>query len=153
MGLSVTRYEHRHRLVAQTLPRLLEKVLQTGARAVVVVPSAHVEILDAQLWTYTPLGFLPHGRRGTGMPEDQPIWLTDTIENPNNATVLVLYNVPVTGGLEHGFERCLDIVEMDNPASQARAQERNNVYETYQCPLTIWADESNGSWKQTSTYM
>src|SRR4051812_32463308 len=73
------------------LPRLLEKVLAAGQRAVVMAGSPErVEALNGQLWTYNPGSFLPHGSKADGSAADQPVWLTDQDENPNSAAVLVL---------------------------------------------------------------
>src|SRR5690606_35835188 len=71
----------------KALPRLLEKVLAAGHRAVVLAGSdERVEDLDAALWTYDPDSFLPHGTRILGHAERQPIYLTTEEENPNDAT-------------------------------------------------------------------
>ena len=45
----------------RALPKLLEKVLASGARAVVRAGSdERVEFLNGALWTYQPASFLPH---------------------------------------------------------------------------------------------
>ena len=62
----------------QALPRLLEKVLASGQRAVLRCPDrARMEALDRALWTYGKDSFLPHGTRADGFAEAQPIFLTD----------------------------------------------------------------------------
>lgn len=69
---------------------MLEKVLATGQRAVVVAGSEErVEALNAALWTYDDRSFLPHGSAKDGFERDQPIWLTVREENPNGATMLI----------------------------------------------------------------
>jgi DNA polymerase-3 subunit chi len=73
------------------LPKLLEKCIQGGLPAVVMASSSQrVESLDQLLWTYARDSFLPHGSARDGRAERQPIWLTDTDERPNAATVLFL---------------------------------------------------------------
>ena len=73
------------------LGRLLERVLASGQRAVVVASSAErVEALNRALWTFGRESFLPHGSRDDGFAEDQPVFLTDQADYPNGATVLVL---------------------------------------------------------------
>src|SRR5690606_9646272 len=70
----------------KALPRLLEKVLAAGHRALVLAGSEErVEDLDAALWTYDPDSFLPHGSRVLGHAARQPIYLTTAEENPNKA--------------------------------------------------------------------
>ena len=73
------------------LGRLLERVLASGQRAVVVASSPErVEALNRALWTFGRESFLPHGSREDGFAEDQPVFLTDEADFPNGATVLVL---------------------------------------------------------------
>ena len=72
----------------RALPKLLEKVLETGKRAVVIAGSEdRVEALNGLLWTYNPNSFLPHGTSRDGNAADQPVWLTTEDENPNGADV------------------------------------------------------------------
>jgi DNA polymerase-3 subunit chi len=74
-----------------TLGRLLERVLASGQRAVVLASSAErVEALNRALWTYTPDSFLPHGSAKDGHQEEQPVYLTEQPVYPNGASVLVL---------------------------------------------------------------
>src|SRR3546814_20554892 len=49
-----------------------------------------VEHLNAHLWSYDDRGFLPHGSKTDGHADWQPVWLTDSDENPNGAQVLFL---------------------------------------------------------------
>ena len=68
----------------QALPRLLEKVLESGARAVVRAGSdERIRFLNTNLWTYDQDTFLPHGSAAEGEAAHQPIWLTTEQENPN----------------------------------------------------------------------
>ncbi len=70
----------------RALPKLLERVLRSGKRAVVMAGSEErVESLNAMLWTYRQDSFLPHGSARDANPEAQPVWLTAKDENPINA--------------------------------------------------------------------
>src|SRR3546814_3333774 len=61
----------------QALPKMLERTLERGQRAVVRAGSeARVEALSARLWTYHDRSFLPHGTVKDGRAERQPVWLT-----------------------------------------------------------------------------
>ena len=86
------RFHHcERRRVDQALPALLEGLLAEGRRIVVRAPSREMaDALNDRLWTYDDASFLPHGGAGDGDPASQPIFLTDGIESPNGATVLVL---------------------------------------------------------------
>ena len=86
------RFHHlERRRVDQALPDLLERAYGEGRRVVVRAPSEEmVAALNDRLWTYDDASFLPHGAAGDGDPMTQPIFLTDRVENPNAATMLVL---------------------------------------------------------------
>jgi DNA polymerase-3 subunit chi len=74
--------------VEQTLPTLLERTLARGWRAVVQAASeARLRQLDADLWSYRPESFLPHGAKADGAPQAQLIYLTCEDDNPNGADV------------------------------------------------------------------
>ena len=73
------------------LPKLLEKTLAAGKRALVLASSEErVESLAQVLWTYDPGSWLPHGTAKDGNPEDQPIWLSTEPESANKATFLFM---------------------------------------------------------------
>ncbi|HEY9569116.1 MAG TPA: DNA polymerase III subunit chi, partial [Thalassobaculum sp.] len=75
----------------RALPKLLERTLQAGRRAVVLAGSEErVQALNGLLWTYEERAWLPHGAVRDGNAADQPIWLTAADENPNGATFLFL---------------------------------------------------------------
>ena len=74
----------------QALPKLLEKTLAAGKRALVLASSdERVEALAQTLWTYDPGSWLPHGTPKDGNPEDQPVWLSTDPETPNHAMPVV----------------------------------------------------------------
>ena len=69
-----------------TLPRLLGRTLEAGARAVVRCAGAgRLAELDAALWLCPEPAWLPHGTAATGEAELQPIWLTTEDDVPNGA--------------------------------------------------------------------
>jgi DNA polymerase III subunit chi len=126
------------------LGRLLERVLASGQRAVVVASSPErLEALNRALWTFGRESFLPHGTREDGFAEDQPVFLTDEADFPNGATVLVLVD-----GAEveppPQFTRCLYMFEGNDEAgvAQARAlwQRLRDRGET----LTYWQQTERG---------
>lgn len=68
------------------LPRLLEKTLERGWKAVVRLGSnERLQALDQSLWTYSEESFLPHGAAADGDPATQPVLLTLDDERPNGA--------------------------------------------------------------------
>src|SRR3546814_15042584 len=76
--------------VESVLPRLLEKVVSGGERALVVAGDAGLLArLDEQLWRYEPASFLPHGIAGGGDEAAQPILLGTRAEALNGARHLL----------------------------------------------------------------
>lgn len=130
----------------KTLPKLMEKVLQGGKRAVIVTPSKErVEVLNTLLWTYTTLTFLPHGSEVDGFAEHQPIWLTAQVENPNGAEVLVLCDGAEASSMD-GFGRCLDLFDGNDTDSTAQARNRIQGYKAQGCSVNYWQQDSAGAW-------
>lgn len=135
----------------KTLPKLMEKVISTGMRAVIVAPSKEqVETLNRLLWTYSTLTFLPHGSEEDNFAEDQPIWLTNRIENPNNAQVLVLCEGSQAETLD-GFQRCLDLYNGNDLEEESKAKERIQSYKNQKHGITLWQQDSKGAWEKATT--
>ncbi|MCE3230987.1 MAG: polymerase subunit chi [Alphaproteobacteria bacterium] len=134
----------------KVLPKILEKVYGGGLRALVLTDTVeHMQALNAALWTYSSGAFLPHSMEGNKLddPKDNPVWLTLTPVNKNNATVLVL-----TGGQSvhdlSGYTRCVDIFDGNDPAALAAAQERHKHYQQSGHPVVYWKQSLNGNWDQ-----
>jgi DNA polymerase-3 subunit chi len=132
----------------RALPKLLERVLAGGMRAVVVSGSAErVEALNAALWTYEQLSFLPHGSVKDGQAEDQPIWLTTEDDNPNGANVLVLTD-GVSSSKVGEFARCLDMFDGRDPDAVTAARERWKAMKAAGHTLAYWQQNEAGGWEK-----
>lgn len=108
----------------QALPELLEKTLERGAKAVVIVGSPErAEALTQYLWTYSPDKFLPHGDAKDGNAERQPIWITADDERPNGATYLFLTDGATSARLSD-YERVSDIFDGNDPDAVQAARAR-----------------------------
>jgi DNA polymerase-3 subunit chi len=130
------------------LPRLLEKVLASGKRAVVLAGSGErVDALNAQLWTYDPDSFLPHGSAKDGLAEHQPIWLTASEENPNGAAFLVLTDGVAVDRLD-GYERCLDLFDGNDANQLAQARTRWTKAKSAGHSVTYWKQTAAGGWEK-----
>lgn len=145
--MSEARFYHLQRTgLDQALPRLLEKTLERGWRAVVLAGSAErVEALNQHLWTYTADSFLPHGSRRDGFAEDQPVWLTEREENPNRAQVLFLVD-GTAAETPGGFTLVCDLFDGNDPAAVAAARERWRRAKAAGLSLTYWQQTERGGW-------
>lgn len=132
----------------RALPRLLEKALERGHRALVLAESAErVAALDAALWTYDPASFLPHGTAAGPAPERQPILIADRPDNRNNADLLVLIGGVETADLG-AFARCLDLFDGNDESQIGAARERWQRRKAEGHTLTYWQQSETGQWQE-----
>lgn len=132
----------------RALPKLLEKVLGAGKRAVVRTGSAErVEFLNAALWTYEPASFLPHGTMREGDAASQPIWLTDGDDTPNGAEVLVLTDGATASDIA-AFERCLELFDGRDQQAVEAARARWRAYREAGHTLAYWQQTERGGWER-----
>ncbi|NQW10851.1 MAG: DNA polymerase III subunit chi [Alphaproteobacteria bacterium] len=132
----------------RALPKLLEKTLEAGRRAVVRTGSEErAQALNGELWTYEDRSWLPHGTAKEGFGEDQPIWLTSGNDNPNGATFLFL-----TDGVEaadlSAFERAFDLFDGRDNAAVAAARERWRIGKDAGHALAYWRQTDRGGWEK-----
>ena len=128
----------------RVLPRLLEKTLERGWRAVVIAGGQErVESLNASLWTYDDRGFLPHGGAREGHAADQPVWLTAQDENPNAANVAFLLDGAVVAD-PGSFDLCCEIFDGRDEAAVIQARERWSACKERGLDPTYWRQTDKG---------
>lgn len=132
----------------QTLPRLLEKALQGGARCLVVAGSPErVEALNAHLWTYDPNSFLPHGSARDGNADKQPVWLADSDDNANAATMLFLTDGAASAKVGD-YQRCFELFDGRDEAAVAMAREHWKQYREAGHGVSYWQQNEKGGWEK-----
>ena len=73
------------------LPRLAERVLDSGERLLILAGEETLRRhLDALLWSWSPTSFLAHGLAGEGGETGQPILLSAEVEPANGAANVFL---------------------------------------------------------------
>jgi DNA polymerase-3 subunit chi len=141
---SVDFYHLTRSALEPALGRLLEKVLASGQRAVVLASSAErVEALDRALWTIGRDSFLPHGSRADGFAEHQPVFLTHEADYPNGATVLVLVDGAEVEP-EAAFQRCLVMFDGGDEAAVGQARDLWRRWRDGGKALTYWQQTERG---------
>ena len=109
------------------LPRLIERTLERGWRAVIQAGSPdRVEALSMLLWTFSDDSFLPHGSASDGSPDRQPVWLTHGADNPNHATVRFFTDGAESAGLAR-LERAVFIFDGNDAEAICEAVRRPNM--------------------------
>tara|TARA_Y100000588_G_C13538448_1_gene620905 strand:- start:16 stop:468 length:453 start_codon:yes stop_codon:yes gene_type:complete len=141
-------YHLEHSPLERALPKLLEKVVERGYRALVLAPSEErVEALNALLWTYQQRSFLAHGSARDGYGAEQPIYLTTQLENPNGASVLVLID-----GAEYDdsatFARCLLLFDGKDEMAVADARQRWHTSRDAGHDVVYWQQTPEGRWQR-----
>lgn len=135
----------------KALPQLVEKVLESGQRAVVMAGSdAKVESLNSLLWTYDPKSWLPHGSAKDGKAEEQPIWLTIEDENPNNAAILILTDGKTSANLGK-YNRCLNIFDGNDNEALTKARTLWKESKDSENELHYWQQTELGGWEEKAT--
>ena len=133
----------------QALPMILEKALQGGYRALIIVPDEHIEqSLNEWLWTYKDNSFLPHGLNSDHNAKEHPVLIaTSDAENLNDADMLVLTHGCVSEKIGD-FKLCC---EMLNGAVQEQVTGARTRWKTYKdegFEVTYWAQDDQGRWRK-----
>jgi DNA polymerase-3 subunit chi len=148
-GTEVGFYHLTRTALEPALGRLLERVLDSGLRAVVRASSAErAEALNRALWQFGRDSFLPHGTRADGHAEDQPVFLTDREDYPNGATVLVLVDGAEAEPLP--FARCLYLFDGNDENALGRARDLWRRWRERGLTLTYWQQTERG-WQKAAT--
>ena len=144
------RFHHlERRRVDQALPVLLERAYDEGKRVVVRAPSEEmVAALNDRLWTYDDASFLPHGAAGDGDPMTQPIFLTDKVENPNAATMLVLFAGAETSSGDAAFDLVVRLFDGRDQDAIAEARREWKRLKDEGFTLSYWREGDEGGWER-----
>lgn len=148
MSVQVSFYHLERQGVDIALPKLLEKVLQAGHKAVVfLADQAMLKSLDEALWTYDPASFLPHGTDATPYPELQPVYLTTGHDIPNGADVAVQINAAAAPDMGQ-FRRCLYMFDGRDEQVLAQARQDWKRLKDTGHDVTYWQQEGSGGWQK-----
>ncbi|MDP3371371.1 MAG: DNA polymerase III subunit chi [Candidatus Paracaedibacteraceae bacterium] len=156
MALTVSFYHLTLTPIEKVVPRLVDKIYASNMRAFIWVKNDEtLSTLNTSLWTYSTLAFLPHGCKldHDDAKDEQPIWLSTTLENVNKSTVCVVTNekvIPKADSLK--FDRILDIFDATSKTIDAEAvllTERIRFYEKQNATITHWQQTKEGWQKLT----
>ena len=130
------------------LPRLLDKAVAAGFRAVVRSPDADLLArLDAALWSYDAASFLPHAIDGPDAAR-QPVLLTAGDDALNAATLAAVIDGRLPGDLS-AYARVLYLFDGGDADALALARrhwkalkDRDDVTPVY------WREGDGGAWEK-----
>ena len=142
-------YQLKGQTLEQVLPPLLQKSLERGWRVVVQASSEErVEALDAHLWTWRDDAFLPHGTDRDSEAAEQPIVLTASAENPNDAAVRFLVDGANLITNADNYQRIVLLFDGDDPEAVEIARLRWNEAKSSGAEITYWKADENGRWQR-----
>lgn len=95
--------------------RLLRKATASGAQVWVQGEPAQLQLLDAALWTFSPLDFVPHclAAADAAVLAASPVVLGTPEQPPSHHQVLLNWGDSVPSGFE-SFERVIEIVSLQD---------------------------------------
>ena len=129
----------------QTLPKLLEKIVASGKRGLVVASDQkRAEEINEELWSSTRK-FLPHGSKEDGFATEQPIYITYEADNPNSANILIMMGDAEHTGI-NDFEKSLILFDGNNPAQVATSRQRWKKLQEAGHTLIYWQQDERGKW-------
>jgi DNA polymerase-3 subunit chi len=105
--------------------RLLRKATGAGAKVVVTGEPGLLQTLDTELWTFSPLEFIPHCHAANAEAQvlaASPVLLSDAPRATPHQEVLVNLGGRIPEGFER-FERLIELVSTeDGDRQQARSR-------------------------------
>jgi DNA polymerase-3 subunit chi len=131
------------------LPKLLEKSLGRGWRAVVQVTSPErLAALDDHLWTFSDESFLPHATDKEPDAAEQPVLLTLGNGNPNQAAIRFLVEgAPVPAEIG-GYERLVLLFDGNDDEALAAARADWKSVKAAGHEVTYWQQDARGRWER-----
>jgi DNA polymerase-3 subunit chi len=132
----------------RALPRIAERVIETGGRLLIVAGEAEQRArLDQLLWTYSPESFLPHGQAGGPDDDRQPVLIAGDTEAANGAR-----NVALADGVWREealrFDRAFHFFDEDRIAEARAAWKalagREGIERNY------WKQNEQGRWEKAA---
>ncbi|WP_373502613.1 DNA polymerase III subunit chi [Aestuariivirga sp.] len=140
----------RHPLEA-VLPKMLSTSLERGWRVSLQAGSEErAEALAAILWTFDDDSFLPHGTKADGFPDLQPIWITDSDENPNAANVRFYVDGAEPGGID-GLTRAVILFDGNDAEALERARAGWKRFRAAGHEISYWQQDEQGRWQNRAT--
>lgn len=134
----------------QVLPKLCEKAYSTGKHIKILLETEdRIEFINSLLWTYNEESFLPHGSKKDGFADEQPIFISTSEENENNAQILILADGAILP-IEKltAFERVLNIFNGNDEQALNNARQYWKEIKTLNSELHYWQQKENGAFEQ-----
>lgn len=132
----------------RALPKLLEKAYSGGFRTLLVTnDEERAQQLSEWLWVYDPNSFLPHGSIKEPHQNKQPILITNSQENVNQANILFITN-GLSAEAPATYDRVIDLFDGSNDESLQAARNRWKNYKEQGIELVYQQQTESGGWQK-----
>lgn len=132
----------------EALPPLVEKSLERGWRvAIQTGGEERRDALDARLWTYRDDSFLPHGTDREPHADRQPVLLTTTDDNPNEASIRFLVDGAAPGALD-GYARAVFLFDGHDTEQLDAARASWKAMKAAGHDVTYWQQGADRRWQK-----
>lgn len=130
------------------LPGLLERSVQRGWRVVVQTGTdERRDALDAHLWTYRDDSFLAHASDREAFPQEQPILLTTSRDNLNDARIRFLVDGAEPPEID-AYERAVFMFDGHDGAQLEAARAHWKAMKAAGHALTYWQQTADRRWER-----
>ncbi len=91
--IKISCYKTTNDSLTKTFCQLAQKCYNSSLNTCVITDNEQLtEELDRTLWTFSKKFFIPHATDKDPIPEKQPIFITNSIINPNCSSLLIVVN-------------------------------------------------------------
>ncbi|WND02339.1 DNA polymerase III subunit chi [Temperatibacter marinus] len=130
------------------LPKLMERVISAGLRAVVKVKDTDQSaLIDELLWSYKPDAFLPHDTEDSPQVSLQPILITTQQHRLNEAECLILLDADNWDDFDP-FKRILYMFDGKNEEVVTAARLDWKAFKEKGFEMSYWQQMPGGGWDQ-----
>jgi DNA polymerase III subunit chi len=142
-------YHLQNQPLEAVLPTLLQKSLERGWRAVVqVTTEERLSALDDHLWTYTDESFLPHGTDREAHAANQPVLITLSNGNANDASIRFLAEGADLPPDIAAYQRIAILFDGTDVEALAIARDQWRKVKEEGHEATYWQQDERGRWQR-----
>jgi DNA polymerase III subunit chi len=142
-------YHLQNQPLEAVLPTLLQKTLERGWRAVVqVTTEERLSALDDHLWTFTDESFLPHGTDREAHAANQPVLITLSNGNANDASIRFLAEGADLPPDIAAYQRIAILFDGTDVEALAIARDQWRKVKEEGHEATYWQQDERGRWQR-----
>ena len=134
--------------ITKAVPKLLEKIYDSGERTVFLTANDdEVKKYDDIVWSYSTKTFIPHATSSDEFPEEQFVYITSKLENPNNAKVLFSTNSNVRNEISE-FDKYFYVFSSKDKTALEKSRKKYLDLKNLGFEITYYIQDNNGNWSR-----